>query len=116
MDAVNGSGPAAPREDTGANSESPRPKNTAARRSPPARRARPASRRNGATPQQSRREDLAKAGRGAGWHNRDWDWSGGLYLLEKKGRLRLVEEGDADPEAEALRQLDLARSGPPSVG
>ena len=57
MDAVNRSGPAAPREGTGANSESPRPKNTATRRRAQPRRARPASRRNGATPQQSRRED-----------------------------------------------------------
>ncbi len=57
MDAVNGSGSAAPREGTGANSESPHPKNTAARRRAQPRRAGPASRRNGATPQQSRRED-----------------------------------------------------------
>lgn len=62
------------------------------------------------------REDLAKAGRGAGQHNRDWDLYGVFYLLEKEGRLRLVEEGDADPKAEAMRQLDLARSSPPSVG
>ena len=62
------------------------------------------------------REDLAKAGRGAGWHNLEWDWYGGMYLLEKKGRLRLVEEGDANPEAEAMRQLGLVRSSPPSVG
>ena len=62
------------------------------------------------------REDLAKAGRGAGQHNRDWDWSGGLYLLEKKGRLRFIKDGSADPKAEAMRQLDLIRSSPPSVG
>ena len=62
------------------------------------------------------REDLAKAGRGAGQHNRDWDLYGVFYLLEKEGRLRLVEEGNADPEAEAMRQLDLVRSSPPSVG
>ncbi len=62
------------------------------------------------------REDLAKAGRHAGWHNLEWDWYGGRYLLEKKGRLRLVEEGNADPKVEALRQLDLVRSSPPSVG
>ena len=62
------------------------------------------------------RVELAKAGRHAGWHNLEWDWYGGMYLLEKKGRLRLVEEGSADPKAEAMRQLDLVRSSPPSVG
>ena len=62
------------------------------------------------------RVELAKAGRHAGWHNLEWDWYGGMYLLEKEGRLRLVEEGDADPKAEAMRQLDLVRSSPPSVG
>ena len=62
------------------------------------------------------REDLAKAGRLAGQHNRDWDWYGGLYLLEKKGRLRFIKDGSANPKAEAMRQLDLVRSSPPSVG
>ncbi len=62
------------------------------------------------------REDLAKAGRHAGPEKPEWDWYGGMYLLEKEGRLRLVEEGGADPKAEAMRQLDLVRSSPPSVG
>ena len=57
MDAPNGSGPATPRQGTGAGSESSHPKGTAVRRRAQAGRARPVSRRNGATLQRSRRKD-----------------------------------------------------------
>lgn len=64
------------------------------------------------------REDLAKAGRGAGWHNLDWDLYGGLYLLEKEGRLRFIKDGSADPEWVSMppeRRLKVGRSAISSV-
>lgn len=62
------------------------------------------------------REDLAKAGRGGGRHNKDWTWYGGFYLHERDDALRLIREEKSDPEALAKRQLDLLRRDLPSFG
>ncbi len=62
------------------------------------------------------REELAKSGRGAGWHPADWAWYGGIYLEDKERVLQRVREGQIDPEAEAKRLLKAIPKSLPLLG
>ncbi len=62
------------------------------------------------------REELAKAGGGAGWHHPDWDFFGSIYLMEREAVLGWVNSGELDAEEEALRQLNRIPKSLPTFG
>ena len=62
------------------------------------------------------REELAKAGGGAGWHHPDWDFFGSIYLMEREAVLGWVNSGELDPEEEASRQLNRIPKSLPTIG